>query len=44
VIGGFRVWTELGLPSAPGGAGTVTLAPGAAAAVLPARGLLGVGV
>jgi len=30
VIGGFRAWTALGLPSAPGGAGTVTLAPGAA--------------
>ena len=36
VIGGFRAWTEAGLPSAPGGAGTVTLAPGAAPAVLPA--------
>ena len=30
VIGGFRAWTALGLPSAPGGAGTVMLAPGAA--------------
>jgi rhodanese-related sulfurtransferase len=34
VIGGFRAWTAGGLPSAPGGAGTVTLAPGAAPAVL----------
>jgi rhodanese-related sulfurtransferase len=34
VVGGFRAWTELGLPSAPGGAGTVTLAPGAASALL----------
>ena len=33
VIGGFRAWTALGLPSAPGGAGTVTLAPGAGPAV-----------
>jgi rhodanese-related sulfurtransferase len=31
VIGGFSAWTAAGLPSAPGGAGTVTLAPGAAA-------------
>jgi rhodanese-related sulfurtransferase len=51
VIGGFRAWTELGLPSAPGGAGTVTLAPGAGPArgglsrgVLAPGGLLGVGV
>jgi len=37
VIGGFRAWTaEGGLPSAAGGAGTVTLAPGAAPA-WPAR-------
>jgi rhodanese-related sulfurtransferase len=35
VIGGFRAWTAEGLPSAPGGAGTVTLAPGAAPAVFP---------
>ncbi len=34
VIGGFRAWTAEGLPSAAGGAGTVTLAPGAAPAVL----------
>ena len=34
MIGGFRAWTAQGLPSAPGGAGTVTLAPGAAPAVL----------
>jgi rhodanese-related sulfurtransferase len=32
VIGGCRAWTDGGLPWAPGGAGTVTLAPGAAAA------------
>ena len=35
VIGGFRAWREAGLPSAPGGAGTVTLAPGAAPALPP---------
>jgi rhodanese-related sulfurtransferase len=35
VIGGFRAWTAAGLPSAPGGAGTVTLAPGAAGALPP---------
>ncbi len=35
VIGGFRAWKAEGLPSAPGGAGTVTLAPGAAAALFP---------
>ncbi|MGH3220294.1 MAG: rhodanese-like domain-containing protein [Streptosporangiaceae bacterium] len=34
MIGGFRAWTALGLPSAPGGAGTVTLAPGAGRALL----------
>ena len=34
VIGGFRAWTAGGLPSAAGGAGTVTLAPGAAPALL----------
>ena len=33
VIGGFRAWTAESLPSAPGGAGTVTLAPGAAPAL-----------
>ena len=27
LIGGFSAWTAAGLPSAPGGAGTVTLAP-----------------
>ncbi len=35
VIGGFRAWTAAGLPSAPAGAGTVTLAPGAAPALSP---------
>lgn len=30
VVGGFRAWQAEGLPSAAGGAGTVTLAPGAA--------------
>ena len=35
VIGGFWAWTAAGLPSAPGGAGTVTLAPGAAPALPP---------
>jgi rhodanese-related sulfurtransferase len=34
VIGGFRAWTAAGLPAASAGAGTVTLAPGAAPAVL----------
>jgi rhodanese-related sulfurtransferase len=37
VIGGFRAWTAGGLPTAAGGAGTVTLAPGAAPALVPAR-------
>jgi rhodanese-related sulfurtransferase len=32
VIGGFRAWSAAGLPTAPSGAGTVTLAPGAAGA------------
>jgi rhodanese-related sulfurtransferase len=36
VVGGFGAWTAAGLPSAPGGAGTVTLAPGAAPARSPA--------
>ena len=36
VIGGFRAWMAEGLPSAAGGAGTVTLAPGAAPAPAPA--------
>jgi rhodanese-related sulfurtransferase len=35
VVGGFRAWTADGLPSAPGGAGSVTLAPGAAPALVP---------
>jgi rhodanese-related sulfurtransferase len=37
VTGGFRAWAAAGLPSAPADAGTVTLAPGAAPAVSPAR-------
>ena len=32
VIGGFRAWSAAGLPTAPSGQGTVTLAPGAAGA------------
>jgi rhodanese-related sulfurtransferase len=35
MIGGFRVWVAEGLPSAPAAAGTATLAPGAAAALVP---------
>jgi len=35
MIGGFRVWVAEGLPSAPAAAGTVTLAPGAAPALVP---------
>jgi rhodanese-related sulfurtransferase len=35
VIGGFRAWVAEGLPSAPAAAGTATLAPGAAAALVP---------
>jgi rhodanese-related sulfurtransferase len=35
VIGGFRAWTADGLPSAPAAAATVTLAPGAAPALVP---------
>ena len=35
VIGGFRAWTAAGLPSAVAGAGTVTLAAGAAPASPP---------
>jgi rhodanese-related sulfurtransferase len=35
VIGGFRAWTAEGLPAAPAAAGAVTLAPGAAPALLP---------
>jgi rhodanese-related sulfurtransferase len=41
LIGGFSAWTAAGLPSAPGGAGTVTLAPGAGPA-MSAAGLQGV--
>jgi rhodanese-related sulfurtransferase len=33
VIGGYRAWVAEGLPSAPAGGGTVTLAPGAAPAL-----------
>jgi rhodanese-related sulfurtransferase len=33
VIGGFRAWAAAGLPTSPGGAGTVTLAPGATPAL-----------
>ena len=33
VIGGYRAWVAEGLPSAPAGADTVTLAPGAARAL-----------
>jgi len=36
LIGGFRAWSAAGLPTATAGAGTVILAPGAAAAGLPA--------
>ncbi len=32
-IGGVRAWSAAGLPAAAAGAGTVTLAPGAAAAI-----------
>ena len=35
VIGGYWAWTAQGLPSAPASAGSVTLAPGAAPALLP---------
>jgi len=35
MIGGFRAWVAEGLPSAPAAAGTATLAPGAAAALVP---------
>jgi rhodanese-related sulfurtransferase len=38
LIGGYRAWTAAGLPTAPAGAGTATLAPGAAPA-LPGGGL-----
>ncbi len=43
VIGGCSAWAAGGLPWAPGGAGTVTLAPGAAPAVSP-RSRSGFGV
>ena len=33
MIGGYRGWVAEGLPSAPAGAATVTLAPGAAPAL-----------
>jgi len=36
LIGGFRAWSAAGFPTAPAGAGTAVLAPGAAG-VLPAR-------
>jgi rhodanese-related sulfurtransferase len=36
LIGGFRAWSAAGLPTATADAGTVVLAPGAAAAGLPA--------
>jgi rhodanese-related sulfurtransferase len=35
LIGGFRAWSAAGLPTATADAGTVILAPGAAAAGLP---------
>jgi rhodanese-related sulfurtransferase len=35
MIGGIRAWSAAGLPTAPAGAGTVTLAPGAAPALPP---------
>jgi hypothetical protein len=35
VIGGFRAWTQEGLPSVPAAAREVTLAPGAAPALAP---------
>ena len=38
MIGGFRAWTEEGLPWAAATAGEVTLAPGAAPARAPGRG------
>jgi rhodanese-related sulfurtransferase len=38
VVGGFRAWTAAGLPTATAGAGTVTLAPGAAPALPPTAG------
>ena len=34
LAGGFRAWSAAGLPTAPAGVGTATLAPGAAAAAL----------
>ena len=38
MIGGFRAWTEEGLPWAAAGVAEVTLAPGAAPALAPAPG------
>jgi rhodanese-related sulfurtransferase len=35
MIGGISAWSAAGLPTAPAGAGTVTLAPGAAPALPP---------
>ena len=35
MVGGYRAWVAEGLPSAPAGAATVTLAPGAAPALPP---------
>jgi rhodanese-related sulfurtransferase len=40
LIGGFRAWSAAGLPTATADAGTVILAPGAAAAGLPAAVLV----
>jgi len=40
LIGGFRAWSAAGLPTAAGGAGTVTLAPGASSAIPLASGRL----
>ena len=38
MIGGFEAWSAAGLPTAPAGTGTVTLAPGASSAVPLASG------
>ena len=37
LIGGFRAWSAAGLPTAPAGAGTVILAPGAAGVLAAVR-------
>ena len=37
LIGGFRAWSAAGLPTAAAGAGTATLAPGAAPVVVTGR-------